>query len=794
MNRRGFAYIVAVLILGLVAFMGLFLMQTSSAEYSQAAISCYATMAQQLAEAAADEAFILLEEQFRDGTNAGKKGPLLRQAASSDFPGVGGTTGLNPHLLDILPDFKGYVTQTNWLISNHLSRAGFQIVSVVPQITDCRPIDHRPFTLPACVYQPKDRRDPFDTKLSRDYYLSLTFNVTVGLRIGTKFHQYLLSTTRDMKVVNVGPIGRNYTMFSCLGVEFSTGNATKTEQEILNDLSLGKGRLVLWNHPFQSRVYIHGPAVIGVENPDLNTPEDLAGQYLGSFLVNSTDGKPGPTNQAFQYSDTYAGSSYLPYPARAFWEPPDLSWWNNQDNHKNDMGDMTSAEKERFRADTYKKGRIPRLSNLSWTDISNWLQVADDYVRGTVRRQAFLPAGPFCRFPWRFVPERPVSTYAPNQLAEMWPVTNPDLKLEHRFVLNDDNFDKSTKLYSSLRQFKIWKVGALQSTYKASGYPKLLNPEFALTYGNPSDPSGIFSAVWAGLKTAAGACFSAIAIPAKLVFTGGEAIFRLIFKSTDPSSPTAINDQDIRNFFPTNFKNFPKAVTLKMKDQNDIPKDKDGVWILDGIYWLDSFQCRQDIVYRGKGMIFVGDYDPNKPFTIAGSMLARRGSDGKRGDDTLTLIYYPFVTRALSTGGSTSVPAPLDECQMRIEGTGRVIEASVFSLAGIKTTAGVLSPSDYPTLKMDPADTTKAWITKGLNLQGLRQKVNSINGNYVNYFMKKAKIDGDLWVFHDILNPYYFTQDTQQLKEVYTEIDEIMAHTVHMSPRIQHMAFSGITQ
>ena len=50
MKKRGFAYIVAVLILGLLAFMGLFLMQSSSAEYSQAAMFAYHTMAFQIAE------------------------------------------------------------------------------------------------------------------------------------------------------------------------------------------------------------------------------------------------------------------------------------------------------------------------------------------------------------------------------------------------------------------------------------------------------------------------------------------------------------------------------------------------------------------------------------------------------------------------------------------------------------------------------------------------------------------------------------------------------------------------
>ncbi|HNW36461.1 MAG TPA: hypothetical protein PKM25_16100, partial [Candidatus Ozemobacteraceae bacterium] len=89
------------------------------------------------------------------------------------------------------------------------------------------------------------------------------------------------------------------------------------------------------------------------------------------------------------------------------------------------------------------------------------------------------------------------------------------------------------------------------------------------------------------------------------------------------------------------------------------------------------------------------------------------------------------------------------------------------------------------------------WNTK-LKLPELRQSINAIYGNYVNFFMKKSRLDGDLWIFHDINNPMYFTHDTSAntwlIKSTYTEADEIAAHAVVMSPRIQHMHFSGVTQ
>ena len=78
-NRKGFTYIVAIGVLGLLAFMGLFLMQSSSVEYSQTSMSVYRTMGRQLAEAAAEEACVLVEERFKDKSKDGFFGQLLWQ-------------------------------------------------------------------------------------------------------------------------------------------------------------------------------------------------------------------------------------------------------------------------------------------------------------------------------------------------------------------------------------------------------------------------------------------------------------------------------------------------------------------------------------------------------------------------------------------------------------------------------------------------------------------------------------------------------------------------------------------
>ncbi|MBF0543231.1 MAG: hypothetical protein HQM08_02300 [Candidatus Riflebacteria bacterium] len=785
MERGGFAYIVAVLILGMFAFMGMFLMQSSSAEYSQAAISCYTTMAQQLAEAASDEAFQMLKKELAGA----KKGPLLKQCQGSDFPPQG-KTGLNPTLLDILPDYKDDVRQTRVLLG-YMTRAGFEIETVQPYLTDCRPIDHFNFgkSIDQCIYKPKDRTDPFDNRMSRDYYLSITFNVVVSLKINSKKHRYRFQLTRDMKVVNIGPIARNYTLFSMMGVQVDPNNPTKTTDEVKNDLSLGNGRLVLWNQPFQSRVYIHGPAVIKLENPDLDTPADIQGNYQGAYLVNSTDGKPGPMNLAYQYSDTYAGSSYLPYGPRAFWGLIDVSWWNNEDNHKNDLKDMTEGEKQVFKYNTYKKGILPRL-NIPWSDMSEWVKTGDEYARGTVHTQKFLPAGPYCRFPWRFVPQ----DYQPqhnNIITDTWPYPKSELTLEHRWIETDSEMNQKTKIVSSLRKFRWFRLGGAEST---SVKDNELFSEFSLSYNNPRDATGFWSAFTGTVSNIGSSLWSSVTMIPNLAFIGGESLWRVFFKPSDPTAPETPNDTDFRNFYPTNFKDFRKVASKKMVDINDIPKDPDRTWILDGVYWLDNFQLHEDVVYRGKGIIFVGDYNPSKPnpFIIGGSIISRRTVRKTKDDDHLTITYHPFVTTHLSNGSVQVVPADPETCQLIIEGKGRIIEASVYSLAGIKTTEGLLDPADYISLGMDPINPTQLWK---IDFPALQNRINTITGNYTNFYIKKKKLDGDLWVIHDTKNPFYFNPTTFQSTEGYTVDEkiryEIMAHVVTLTPRIQHLAFSG---
>ncbi len=808
MRRRGFAYIIAVLILGLLAFMGIFVMQSSSTEYSHAASSCYATMAQQIAECAADEAFLLIENELRQDPVAGqlqgnKKRILLRQCLTSDYPFNGGQSGLDPTLFGF-PDLKDYVVQSKQLISSHLTRAGFKIEKIAVLLTDCRPIPHLPFGHPDYMYLPRDRTKHFDDpdpaqlpdqyKLGRDYYLTLTMRVEVSVVLGGRTSRFTHECSRDMKVLNVGPIGKAYTLFSAMGPEYKPG----TDDEAKYDLSRGNGRLILWNHPFQSRLYLHGPAVIGIENPDLNNPQDKTNNWQGGYVLSDPEGKPG-FNQAFQYSSTYCGTSYIPYPQRGLIENPRIR--PGSTNFINDVRDET--EKKLFEHNTYKKGRLPR-PNAAWSELADFLHLGTDYIRGTVGKQVFLPAGPFCRFPWRFVSYRYQPRWAnlKNQ-PELWPVDDKNLRIEHRYLTDDNGaMEKDTKILAALRQFRLWRFGAFAGLDNSPGLPKLFYNEFSLMYGNSPDAESWWDAPGIFASNLWNAFWTQITLPGSLIFKGLETAWRYIRNPSDPTAPTAIFDTNMKNFYPSNFKFFQKATVLMLKNVDEIPKETIGgkeVWILDGVYLLRSFETNKTVYYKGRGMIYVGEYVENKPFTIGGSIMPYRENPGDPNEDDevkngtsspnhLTLAYHP-------TTADGKLPPDLSKAYIHIKGKGNVIKASIYSLAGIRTDDGILTDADFQNYGFDPSLPTRDWPAP--NLSELAIRSNMIVGNYVNLFMKKANINGDLWVIHDTKNRFFFrlgADGSKQLCEDYDEGEQVMAHTVHLSPKIQHLTFYGTTQ
>jgi hypothetical protein len=191
-----------------------------------------------------------------------------------------------------------------------MTRAGFEIEKIIPTIKDLRPIDQGPLNDPANYYRSPDRTDPFDNAYSRDWYLTLKLDVTVALhKKRTLKIDYTIS--KDVKLLNLGPVGRNFSLFSILTHRIPSADAATVQNVIRNEMNSPDtqgGRLILWNQPFQSRVYLHGPSIIALENPELARDRPGYGAYN---LFGEDNSRPGPNN-AFQYSDTFYGFSYYP--------------------------------------------------------------------------------------------------------------------------------------------------------------------------------------------------------------------------------------------------------------------------------------------------------------------------------------------------------------------------------------------------------------------------------------------------------------------------------------------------
>jgi hypothetical protein len=802
MNRRGFAYLVAVLILGLLAFMGVFLMQSSSAEYSQSAISVYRTMARQLAEAAAEEAFIMVEERLKDKSEGGPFQLLLHQAASSEIPANGGVTGINPTLLGDFANLNDKVTQVLTLKDYHMTRAGFTIEKVLPSIKDLRPIDQGPLNDPKNYYRSPDRLEGFDNNYSRDWYLTLQLEVTVALhKRRTLKIDYTIS--RDMKLLNLGPIARNFSLFSLLAHRIPNADAATVQNVIRGEMNRPDtpgGRLVLWNQPFQSRVYLHGPSIIALENPELATDRPGYGAYN---IFGEGNSRPGPNN-AFQYSDTFFGFSYYPTIGRAIF-PPDSSLRTlgllfGLSEPKPDRGDSEDLAKNypNFGAhSTIIGGLLPSRDISFWEKLgtidANGIQ--DTYFRGTNVNQKFLPAGPFCRTPWKFV--SPLfdgeDRYLPNSNADYsganrlsFPEDDEYLRLEHRWVKDDPEVAKASQIYA--RAYKV-KLNNVTNSIQTPPSEELL--EFALSYYNDPEPGTILGRIGAVFSNLGERLWTRICLPFEGISVLASPLVSNIFGSGEDSYLDASVETNFENLFPTNFKyNMRSIATRKIIDQDKIPRDEEGRWLLNGVYWLKNFQVLDmPVTYIGTGTIVITTFDPAKPVRIRHSIVCKKAADNVTPLGHLNIVYHPL---------NESVSDTTDR-MMSIEGSGITIEASVYSCYGIKTTQGnILNPTS---IGMDPSQTLTEWESNGF-FNKLWGATNVIMGNYINTYMNKDKQRGDLWVVHNVNNPLYFNRQGagNNFEIVQTSIDaspagrnsyEMKTHELYMSPKIQHVATIG---
>ena len=843
-NKNGFTYVVAIAMLGLLAFMGFFLMQSSSAEYSQTSVSVYRTMGRQIAEAAAEEAAVYIEDQFKDKSQSAFS-QLLDQAATSgpariDKPGSGGKwpTGLNPSFLSGHLDLKDTLEQTKSLINNYITRAGFVVEKVQPTITDLRPIPQGPLDFdycytndPAksCYYTPTDRYfnnklAPYDSIYSKDWYCTLLIDVTVSLKKqqNTKV-DYRLS--KDIKLLNLGPIARNYTYYSILGIYVKNYDEGGFMQSMRLELNASggldeKGRLILWNQPFLSRVFLHGPAIINLENPnygvvatDYNGRECL-GAYNYPQRASKDDYGPGNT-MAYQYSDSFYGFSYFPGESRCLYPKKSLReiWGGSHPATEEDMNTLQSNYLSLIEKETVVGGYYPDQNKGFWDRIKDsvcngW---SDTYFVGSNVNQMFLPAGPFCRTPWRYVAKTGSANggyrYLPNRLPDpdyAFPESDPYIRIEHRWNPEDDEVGEQTKIYSSVYPIKYGNLTNGTSEKKEK------QTEFGLIYHNDGETESFLERIGATLGLVGGDLFNIATLPFQAI---GSGIGTLINKLKKPSSIDSTEEEKVfNNLFPTNFKYYVMSpVTRRLKDQTEIPLDEENNWILNGTYWLDSLTISDNVTYVGTGTLLVCR---NTPVEIRGSVLAYRASEGAPPEGHLNIIYHP-MDKTLRENGPYGDGVDVDKRMLTIVGSGITIEASVYSLCGIKCigdcniTRDEMAQAPY---YMDPALPMDKWKANPDNqnepagyMNEVMGKANCILGNYVNYYMLLNKQENDLWVVHNYMNPLFFKQypaeGTIALVQDYIDecnstangisqeaIDyEKSCHEFFMSPKIQHV-------
>ena len=795
MNRQGFAYLVAVLILGLLAFMGLFLAQSSSAEYSQAAISVYRTMGRQLAEAAADEAYVMIEERFKDKTDTGFFQQLLWQASGSQTPKGGGSTGLNPTLLHDFTDLKDKVTQTMTLKDYHMTRAGFTIEKILPNIKGCRPIPQGPLDNIELYHRSPDRKDGFDNHYSRDWYLVIQLDITIALQKQRKFKiDYTIS--RDVKLLNLGPIARNYTLFSINGQRIPTGDAAtiqgRLRQEMNSPVRPG-GRLILWNMPFQSRVYMHGPTIINLENPELAAERQFGGGYN---IYDPKYPQPG-INQAFQYSDTFYGMSYLPtmgraiFPSKTLWDSIAV-WWRPGKERKSDEIANRDTYLGLFTDETAYGGLLPHR-NRSFTEVLGDISsrgIQDTYFRGTSVTQKFLPGGPFCRTPWKYVSSTLMAEdrYLPNSnadfsgaTAKIFPKDDLHLRIEHRWLADDVKAAEQSKIYA-----KAFKIKYNNVTNNIGENPPEELMEFSLSYYNESDPEGFLGKLGYSLSSIGESFWRSFTMPFEAITVLASPLINRIWPGED-TMVSAAAEQEFKNLFPNNFKyNYRGIVTRKFVDESEIPRDAEGRWLLNGVYWLDSCQIDSSVTYVGTGTIIVSKYTPDRPFKIKGSIVALKASDQVTPLGHLNIFYNP----------SDETVSDTTDRMLTIEGSGNMIEASVYSCYGVRTTEGDVL--DMTKVGIYPDRPTNEWDKDCLSK--ISDASNVICGNYVNLYMCKDKQEGDLWIIHNFNSPLYFDKYSTGYKAVQVKIDEneenrkayeLKVHEFFMSPRIMHVASMG---
>ncbi|MBU1107275.1 MAG: hypothetical protein KKB51_11450, partial [Candidatus Riflebacteria bacterium] len=362
-----------------------------------------------------------------------------------------------------------------------------------------------------------------------------------------------------------------------------------------------------------------------------------------------------------------------------------------------------------------------------------------------------------------------------------FPEDDKYLTLEHRWSPDDTKIAEQSRIYA--RTFKI-KYNNVTNNVETPPKEELM--EFSLSYYNESDPEGFVAKLGYSLSSIGESFWRNFTMPFEAITVLASPLINKIWPGED-TLVSADAEQVFKNLFPNNFKyNFRGIATRKLADESEIPCDSEGRWLLNGVYWLDSCQIDTSITYVGTGTILVSKFTPDRPFKISGNIVALKAADRVTPLGHLNIFYHPYDQTVTDA-------APR---MLTIEGTHNMIEASVFSCYGVRTSGGDIV--DMTKVGIYPERPTNEWAPDCL--AKISEVSNIIYGNYINFFMCKDKQEGDLWVVHNFNNPLFFDKHPSGYKATQQKIDEnednrkayeLTSHEFFMSPKIMHVATMG---
>ncbi|MFC1744232.1 hypothetical protein ACFL35_09560 [Candidatus Riflebacteria bacterium] len=643
--------------------MGVLLSYNASQELDQTSQAVFRAICLQLAEAACEEAAGIL---LTDKANRAWRTGIYEIATTSDI-GKNGSRN-SPKLLGSNPYAGGDITDqckhTKELCENYAGYFGkYTLEGVEVYLRGIQPIIYPATYMNADnYYRPKDRGfldtggRPFITEPEkhRDWQGQFEILARVSHRgVGATSH-----TIRDIKIVNVGPLARQYSLFSMFG----PANAWDVQNDlniggvlfINNNKKKGKNAALAVYDDDRARVYLRGPYLVKVEANTAYSKSQFEDRPYNNIVYDVQ-------------SKSYKSWSLMPEP-RSLWD---------------------------FKG----TGHIPteQNKNLFFDIFKGAWKGGEKYYRGSIEKQRFIPSaynlwgrprGP--KFEKKLF-KKTIDAHFDND--------KNSYGIEHHWDPKDKSVEKKHRIMGVYRRATVWP-GFINFPVKE------FFEELRFTRIKPSWWKNLFSALkrivlpWNPLATITGNAWSWI----KGLF-GGKSF--------------SVSSIKMRNTLPTNYKSFKQAAVrsvpdltwLYAKDDPLTPKDESLYYFptgqtdktahlpLNGIYWItDKCNINRETTFTGKGMV-ISTSTKNK-MTIEKSIQPPVPPAG----EILCLLYHP--QKGMGEFGNP------DKDQLYLKGKALYLnQVSLFSIFGLKT---------------DP----------GSN--------HILEGNYVNWFMKKAKQRGSL--------------------------------------------------